>query len=83
VVTFLEPTSYDRLVTGGDFTPETAAIMILSQTVVRLEELLRKYIRLVQGEAGTNYLGDRFVEDGELSDADLAELRRLAALAKS
>jgi hypothetical protein len=83
VVTFLESTSYDRLVTAGDFTPETADIMILSQTVVRLEDLLRKYICFVQGEAGTDYLGDRFVEDGDLSDADLAELRRIAALGKS
>jgi len=67
------------LVTANDFTSETASIALLSQTVVRLEDLLRKYMLFVQSVAGSDYLTDSRVHNGELSEAERAELRRIAA----
>jgi DNA-binding response OmpR family regulator len=55
------------------------AIRILGQTVGRLEDLVRKYIRLVRGAAATDYLDDARADDADLSDAERAELRRIAA----
>jgi len=65
--------------TADDSTSETAAIALLSQTIVRLEELLRKYILFIQSVAGSDYLTDSQVQNDELSEADLAELRHIAA----
>ena len=55
------------------------AITVLGQTVVRLEGLLRKYIQLVRGVAATDYLDDSRADDADLSGAERAELRRIAA----
>jgi DNA-binding response OmpR family regulator len=55
------------------------AIGLLGQTVVRLEDLVRKYIRLVRGAAATDYLDDSHPDGAGLSAAERAELRRIAA----
>jgi two-component system C4-dicarboxylate transport response regulator DctD len=55
------------------------AIGLLGQTVVRLEDLVRKYIRLVRNAAATDYLDDSHADDAGLSEAERAELRRIAA----
>ena len=44
----------------------------------RLEDLVRKYIRLVRAAAATDYLDDARADDADLSETERAELRRIA-----